>query len=239
MRTEPIDDFSAAKQLAKDTFYAALDNRASVDKAVTYSRMSEALVIYVQLMTGFRIGDLVDKETRFTNDSVKQKVVFNAGKTLYMPHISIKEQKTLRGKKPARDVPIDAQTLKMLRQHTEFLVNSWPDIKLLGKGAVDSLPVFYNPATGKAFSRQWIDQRLRGGMYRKTKLGNSLRELTTGRRISTHSLRKSYALKLYTHTGGNIAFVSTALEHKSVKTTQLYLNLAQADFINTHLEALK
>jgi len=236
MRTEPIDDFSAAKQLAKDNFYAALDNRASADKGATYSRMSEALIVYLQLMTGYRIGDLLN---RATHASIDEKLVNRAGKMVLEPHLQLLEQKTEKRSKPARAVVIDAQTLKMLRQHTEFLVNGWPDIKLLGKGAIDSLPIFYNPTTGKAFSRQWIDQRLRGGMYRKTELGNQLRELTTGRRISTHSLRKSYALKLYTHTGSNIAYVSKALGHKSVETTKLYLNLADADTIDIHLEALK
>jgi integrase len=236
MRTEPIDDFSAAKQLAKDNFYAALDNRASVDKAVTYSRMSEALIVYLQLMTGYRIGDLL---ARATHASINEKTIVRAGKMVQEPHLQLLEQKTEKRIKPERAVPIDAQTLKMLRQHTEFLVNGWPDIKLLGKGAIDSLPIFYNPKTGKEFTRQWIDQRLRGGMYRKTKLGNSLRELTTGRRVSTHSLRKSYALRIYTHTGGNIVFTSKALGHKSIETTKLYLNSADADMIDVHLQALK
>jgi len=235
MRTEPIDDFSAAKQLAKDSFYAALDDR-SLNKEVAYSRMCEALIVYLQLMTGYRIGDLLG---RATHASINEKTIVRAGKMVLEPHLQLLEQKTEKRSKPARAVVIDAQTLKMLRQHTEFLVNGWPDIKLLGKGAIDSLPIFYNPKTGKEFTRQWIDQRLRGGMYRKTKLGNQLRELTTGRRISTHSLRKSYALKLYTHTGGNIVFTSKALQHKSIETTKLYLNLADADMIDVHLQALK
>ena len=43
--------------------------------------------------------------------------------------------------------------------------------------------------------------------------------------ISGHSLRKTYATRLYEDNGGDVEFVRRALGHRSITTTQLYLGL--------------
>ena len=44
--------------------------------------------------------------------------------------------------------------------------------------------------------------------------------------ISTHSFRKTFAHKIYKHSGNDIVATQIALQHSSVTTTQRYLNIA-------------
>jgi integrase len=195
--------------------------------------MSEALLVILALKTGFRAGDLLE---RVTNGAVQEKLIYRGSQKIMVPHIILVEKKTEHRKKPAREVTIDHATLTKITQHTEFLVDNFPNVRIMELAA---LPVFCNPKTLKPLTRQWADNRLRGGARRETKLGNALRQKTTGHRISTHSLRKTYAHKLYQHTGHNIEYVRKSLGHSTARITQHYLNIAEADHIDIHLEALR
>lgn len=46
-------------------------------------------------------------------------------------------------------------------------------------------------------------------------------------RLGTHCLRKTFARKIYEHTGHDVLAVKAALNHRSVETTQLYLEPAR------------
>lgn len=236
--TEPVEDFSAALKLAREHFNQALDERLKTkDHYETYYRMSEALLVLLQLKTGYRVSDLL---TRATRNAVQELKLYENGKNRLVPHLVLLEQKTEKRKKPERKVVLDDDTVKKIQQHSEFLADAFPEVvKLLGVGALDDLPIFYNPKTSKPLTRQWADNRLRGGERRSTELGDALRSMTKGRRISSHSLRKTYAHKLYQHTGCNINYVSDALGHTSVATTKHYLNIADATNVDIHLKALE
>jgi integrase len=245
--SEPVEDFSAALKLAREHFNQAFDERLKTkDHYETYYRMSEALLVLLQLKTGYRVSDLL---TRATRSAVQDLKVYENGKNRLVPHLVLLEQKTEKRKKPSRKVVLDDDTVKKIKQHGEFLADAFPEVvKLLSSGALvdslgadtlDELPLFYNPKTSKPLTRQWADNRLRGGERRSTELGDALRGMTIGRRISTHSLRKTYAHKLYQHTGCNINYVSDALGHANVTTTKHYLNIADATNVDIHLNALE
>lgn len=236
--TEPLEDFSAALNLAREQFNQSYNDRYKLnDKYETYFKMSEALLVFLQLKTGYRVGDLLERTTRNAVQPIK---TYPNGKPTFHPHLVLMEKKTEKRNKKERAVVIDAETEKMIVQHGAYLADAFGEkVNLLGAGALDELPLFYNPKTGKALSRQWADNRLRGGERRKTQLGDALRKMTIGHRISTHSLRKTYAHRLYEHTGCNINYVSEALGHKSITTTKHYLNINDAKSISIHLDALK
>jgi len=77
--------------------------------------------------------------------------------------------------------------------------------------------IFVNKNTGKHFSTHWVNKRF----------ANLKKELNwlEDKTFSTHSLRKTYAMTIYKYYGNDIVKARDALGHKSITTTQKYLNL--------------
>ena len=77
--------------------------------------------------------------------------------------------------------------------------------------------LFLNKNTGKKFSTHWVNKRF---SILKTEL-----DWLIDKTFSTHSLRKTYAMTIYKYYGNDIVKARDALGHKSITTTQKYLNL--------------
>ena len=77
--------------------------------------------------------------------------------------------------------------------------------------------IFLNKNTGKKFSTHWVNKRF-------TNLKKEL-DWLKDKTFSTHSLRKTYAMTIYKYYGNDIVKARDALGHKSITTTQKYLNL--------------
>ena len=77
--------------------------------------------------------------------------------------------------------------------------------------------IFVNKNTGTKFTTHWVNKRFAN----LKKQLNWLEDKT----FSTHSLRKTYAMTIYKYYGNDIVKARDALGHKSITTTQKYLNL--------------
>ena len=77
--------------------------------------------------------------------------------------------------------------------------------------------IFLNKNTGLKFTTHWVNKRFAN----LKKQLNWLEDKT----FSTHSLRKTYAMTIYKYYGNDIVKARDALGHKSITTTQKYLNL--------------
>ncbi len=77
--------------------------------------------------------------------------------------------------------------------------------------------IFVNKNTGTKFTTHWVNKRF-------TNLKKQLNWLED-KTFSTHSLRKTYAMTIYKYYGNDIVKARDALGHKSITTTQKYLNL--------------
>lgn len=88
--------------------------------------------------------------------------------------------------------------------------------------------IFLNPKTGKVYTTHWVNKRFRilQGEYKW------LRE--DDKTFSSHSLRKSYAMSIYKYYGNDLMKTKQALNHSSVKITELYLHGSTGEKKNIH-----
>jgi len=100
-----------------------------------------------------------------------------------------------------------------------------------GRGAIDQLIVWHKKSYTSAAAGRFLFPSRKGGgavaMRRQTAhdiLKAAFEAAGLNGKLATHSMRKSYAQRLY-HRTGDIFTVSAVLGHKSIATTQAYLGV--------------
>lgn len=108
-------------------------------------------------------------------------------------------------------VPFD----KLISRRLDDMIGEY-----LGSKLITDKPdthIFVNPLTGKPYSIHWVNKRF--SILKSDIVW--LKEKT----FSSHTLRKSYAMTIYKYYGNDIVKARDSLGHKSITTTQKYLNL--------------
>lgn len=126
------------------------------------------------------------------------------------------EQKT----KKSRLITFNQEIIENIAQMYE-LVGS-PDL---------SLPIIWNSHTGKAFSREYINRRLK---YFRVRYQVKIQH------FSTHTFRKTFARNTFEANGGTmkaLSLIQKILNHKNPQTTLIYMGYVQDD-INTIYNSL-
>lgn len=202
-KAEPISDFKKCIEAAEARVKQSLKSDGKPYAA--YCGVSDGLMMLLGLTTGYRVSDLLG--VRRCDISLMNSM---AGDRLELvPHMMIKEGKTQK----TRTVPIHNYIYEYVKRQGEALADC-PEFTEFSK--IDELPIFYNPRTGKHFTRVWVNKRLALIMPKR---------LNKGRAISPHSLRKGFALNIYEYTGKDINAVRRILNHSTTRVTQVYLNL--------------
>lgn len=159
-----------------------------------YATRNKSLLI-IGISTGGRISELL---------SLKLGDVFQNGRPVDILHF---KRDVVKGKESARSVPVNSDGTRAITE----LVN-WHNEKF---GSFDaSRPCFPSQQGGLSLTRQRAHDILKDVFKRAGLNGN----------LATHSLRKSYAQRLYAITG-NIYVISEMLGHSSVDTTRAYLGV--------------
>jgi integrase len=218
IKAEPVADFKRAIDAAENRIRTAIRERARVKPYATYCAVSDGLIMLLGLNTGYRVSDLLEIRRK---DVVMLKS-FASGSLDYKPHINMKEGKTDK----YRSVPIMPYVYEYIQEQGAILADSFPEIDL---GTFDELPVFYNPKTGKHFTRVWVNKRLTMILPKR---------LNMGRAISPHSLRKSFAFRIYEASGNEILAVTRELNHSSPSVTMAYLGITDEQRSNLVLKAM-
>lgn len=116
----------------------------------------------------------------------------------------------VKGKETARMVPVNADGQRAIRELIDWHVSRY--------GNLDTRrPLFSSRKHGKAISRVQAHRILEVAFLSSGLNG----------KLATHSLRKTYAQRMYDATG-DIFLVREMLGHKDVKTTQAYLGVSYA-----------
>jgi integrase/recombinase XerC len=116
-------------------------------------------------------------------------------------------------------LPIDKSLFKLIQEYREYLRYEFNELN-------DYIFYNYKSSNGKNFSYVWSSKRIKL-MNKSGVLGN------TYSNIGTHSIRKGLAEHLFTKKG--IRTTQYLLGHKSMKTTEIYLELDKEQ----HLKDLK
>lgn len=100
-----------------------------------------------------------------------------------------------------------------------------------GRGAIEKLIVWHKKSYASAAAKRFLFPSRKGGgaaaMKRQTAhdiLKAAFEAAGLNGKLATHSMRKSYAQRLY-HRTGDLFMVSAVLGHKNIATTQAYLGL--------------
>jgi integrase len=197
IKAEPVADYKRSIEAATNRIDTALRQKGMKPYA-RYCAVSDGLIMLLGLTTGYRVSDLLN--ARRCDIKMLREI----------PHLVIeKEIKT--GKR--REIALHQYVCDYIIQQGEILADNFPNVSL---DAFDALPIFYNPRTEKHFTRVWVNKRLAMIVPKR---------LNKGRTISPHSLRKSFALTYYEHSGRDINAVRKLLNHTTTKVTQTYLDL--------------
>jgi integrase len=218
IKAEPVADFKRAIDAAENRIRTAIRERARVKPYATYCAISDGLIMLLGLNTGYRVSDLLEIRRK----DVERLKSFSNGLLEYQHHINIKEGKT--GK--YRSVPILPYVYDYIQEQGAVLADGFLDIDL---DTFNELPIFYNPRTGKHFHRVWVNKRLAMILPKR---------LNMGRTISPHSLRKSFAFKIYEASGNEILAVTRELNHSSPSVTMAYLGISDEQRSNLVLKAM-
>jgi integrase len=218
IKAEPVADFKKAIDAAENRIQTAIKDRAKVKPYATYCAVSDGLIMLLGLNTGYRVSDLLKVRRK---DVVMLKD-FSSGSLGYTPHVNLKEEKTDK----YRSVPIKQYVYDYIQEQGAILADSFPEIDLR---TFDELPVFYNPKTCKPFTRVWVNKRLSMILPKR---------LNMGRAISPHSLRKSFAFRIYEASGNEILAVTRELNHSSPSVTMAYLGITDEQRSNLVLKAM-
>lgn len=149
------------------------------------------LVIYTGVVTGLRIGDILEMKSdnlKPVAEGIRIQLIQKKGKVPFDKLIS----------KRLDDMFGDYITLNDISEDPDTFI-------------------FVNPNTRKHYSTHWVNKRF-------SILKNEL-DWLKDKTFSTHSLRKTYAMTIYKYYGNDIVKARDALGHKSITTTQKYLNL--------------
>lgn len=153
-------------------------------------------LIVIGFSTGGRISELL---------SLKLGDVYQNDKPVETLHF---KRQIVKGKESSRSVPVNSDGVKAISELVNYHIEKF--------GSIDvNRPCF--PAQGKgnvSITRQRADQILKDVFVKAGLNGN----------LATHSLRKSYAQRLYGETY-DIYAVGEMLGHKNVNTTRDYLGV--------------
>jgi integrase len=218
IKAEPVADFRKAIDAAENRIRTAIKNKGTKPYA-RYCAVSDGLIMLLGLNTGYRVSDLL-KIRRKDVDMLKMPAA--NGSLELKPHINMRERKTDK----YRSVPILPYVYEYIQEQGAILADSFPDIDL---DTFNELPVFYNPRTGQPFKRVWVNKRLAMILPKR---------LNMGRSISPHSLRKSFAFKIYEASGNEILAVTRELNHSSPSVTMTYLGITDEQRSNLVLKAM-
>ena len=122
------------------------------------------------------------------------------------------ERNVVKGKEVSRMIPCNADGRKAIRELIQWHIKTFGDQDI-------KRPLFKSREGDKAISRTQAHRVLKEA-FEKAGLNGKL---------ATHSLRKTYAQRMYDVTD-DIYLVKEALGHKSVDTTQQYLGISYKKF---------
>ena len=164
------------------------------------SSIREQTLLTLGFCTGYRISELL---------SLKVADVSTNG--IIHSHVTVKAANTKT--KTGRTVLLNADAQKALRRLVD----------VIGTNANGQSPLFVNrkhDANGnlKAISRQQAHDLLKALFAKIGEFGN----------VSTHTLRKTFAARIYEQTG-KLEIVQIALGHKSINSTISYLAFGNDD----------
>lgn len=164
------------------------------------STVREQTLLTLGFCTGYRISELL---------SLKVSDVSTNG--IIHSHVTVKAANTKT--KTGRSVLLNADAQKALRRLVD----------VIGTNANGQSPLFVNrkhDANGnlKAISRQQAHDLLKALFAKIGEFGN----------VSTHTLRKTFAARIYEQTG-KLEIVQIALGHKSINSTISYLAFGNDD----------
>lgn len=218
IKAEPVADFRRAIDAAENRIRTAIKNEGTKPYA-RYCAVSDGLIMLLGLNTGYRVSDLLKIRRK---DVEMLKTPAANGSFELKPHINMRERKTDK----YRSVPILPYVYEYIQEQGAILADSFPNIDL---DTFNELPVFYNPRTGNPFHRVWVNKRLAMILPKR---------LNMGRSISPHSLRKSFAFKIYEASGNEILAVTRELNHSSPSVTMTYLGISDEQRSNLVLKAM-
>ena len=174
-----------------------------------FSLRNQALVL-LGLNTGFRITEIL---------SLTVGQVWDAGHVKPQVKVSRAQLKGGRGQHRktvvSRSVPLNAAVTAVLEQYL---------FARFGSGAADPLaPLFPSRKHGAPITR-WQANRIVHAVFNKAGLG-------TPESYGTHSLRKTFARKVYTATKYDINLTRAIMGHASIATTQKYLYVDESEMV--------
>lgn len=165
-----------------------------------YKNKRDYILFMIGITTGFRAGDLVELKVRDIKQAIKYK------------EFVIKEGKKFNNpnvrecNKKARVAPLLNGLEKILKDYIKDM-KDYEYIFKSRKGNNQHIGV-------QAVSNTLKEAGEYFGLYN----------------ISAHSMRKTYAYKIYMDTGCNIVAVKDLLGHKSVEETKRYIGLDQEEY---------
>ena len=174
-----------------------------------FSLRNQALIV-LGLNTGFRITELL---------SLTVGQVWDAGKVKPQVRVSRAQLKGGRGchRKTivSRSVPLNAAAAEVLEQYL---------FSRFGSGLADpALPLFPSRVGGGTLMR-WQANQIVHAVFAQAGLG-------TPESYGTHSLRKTFARKVYSATGYDINLTRAVMGHSDISTTQKYLHVDETEMI--------
>lgn len=151
------------------------------------------------LIIGFSTGGRISELLNLTLGDVYQN-----GKPVETLHFN---KQVVKGKESSRSIPVNSDGVRAISELID-----WHREKF---GRIDtSRPCFPSQQSGLPLTRQRAHQILKDVFLKAGLNGN----------LATHSLRKSYAQRLYSITG-DIYLISEMLGHRDVNTTRAYLGV--------------
>lgn len=160
------------------------------------------------IATGYRAGDLVELKVR----DIKEALDY--GYFVIMENKKENSKNIKKENKKPRQVIVVAKLAKILKKY----ITGMKDYEYLFQ------------------SRKWDNSHIL--VSRVSEILKEAGEKFGLRNISAHSMRKTYAYKIYIESKCNLALVQEMLGHSSPKTTKLYLGLDReafdkySDFLN-------
>ena len=104
----------------------------------------------------------------------------------------------------------------------------------LGSKLITNKPdthIFVNPDTHKPYTIHWVNKRF--------SILKDDHQWLKDKTFSSHTLRKTYAMTIYKYYGNDVMKARDALGHKSITTTQKYLNLDRKQKELIHANVVK
>lgn len=156
------------------------------------------MIFYIGVWTGYRLQDIVDLTIGDLKDAIEDQFLIQEKKQYKSWLSNIQSSSTYRMKKPPK------------REH-ELTVKQKEYIKKYIKSKRKSDYAFPSKKGGHISQRAY------------SKILATVGEELDLENISGHSLRKTYAFKVYKESGNDLEYTRKALGHKSVETTKAYL----------------